>query len=38
MKSKIKNLLIEIAVIVGLLAAAIGYATHGLDAGIPSLF
>jgi len=38
MKAKIKNLAIEIVVILGLLAATIAFATRGLHTGIPSLF
>ena len=38
MKSKLKNLLLEIAVILGLIAAAIAFMTHGLYAKIPFLF
>jgi hypothetical protein len=37
-KSKIKKLVIEIAVILGLVAGAIAFATNGLDARFPSIF
>ena len=35
---KIKNLVIDIAVILGLVMGAIGLATHGFSAKFPSLF
>ena len=37
-KSKIKELVIEIAVILGLVAGTIAFATNGLDARFPSIF
>ena len=37
-KSKIKELVIEIAVILGLVAGAIALATNGLDPRFPSIF
>jgi hypothetical protein len=38
MKSKVKNFLIELIVILGLVLAAIAIATERLDVGIPSIF
>jgi hypothetical protein len=37
-KSKVQSLVIDIAVISGLVVAAIVFAAHGLNAKIPSLF
>lgn len=37
-KSKVQSLVIDIAVILGLVMAAIVFAAHGLNAKIPSLF
>jgi hypothetical protein len=37
-KSKVQSLVIDIAVIIGLVMAAIVFAAHGLNTKIPSLF
>jgi hypothetical protein len=37
-KSKVRSLVIDIAVIIGLVMAAVVFAAHGLNDKIPSLF